>query len=112
MKVYGIMTELRGQTCSRPELYTDQAYAREVLQQLKHTSVYDGVELMEFCLPTKDPVAPKSDRERLVALLTEIGIPYKDHDDDCLDIGTKAMIDGLSYAQVVFNEDGSYHRLV
>lgn len=61
-----------------------------------------------------NPVAPqskpKTDREKLVDVLTEIGIDFKQNGDR-IDIAHDWMIKGCDYTAVLFKPDGSYYRM-
>jgi hypothetical protein len=58
------------------------------------------------------PVAPqsKTDQEKLVDVLTEIGIDFKQNGDR-IDIAHDWMIKDCDYTAVLFKPDGSYYRM-
>lgn len=111
MKLYGIIVTADDKTYVRPELHQDERTAQEVIDLLAKNSEYETIALVEYVIANPEAEPPnKTDQQKLIDTLTEIGIPHT-VDDDMVNIGTEVMMDEMSYAQVKFDSYGKFTEL-
>lgn len=114
MKLYGIIGIMDGEVTVRPELYSSKGTAQEVADVLVESTGFDRVGVAVFSLVDGKAQPPstdtRTDQQKLIDTLTEIGIPHT-VDDDMVNIGTEVMMDEMSYAQVKFDSYGKFTEL-